>query len=128
MVREELDQLPGQLAAARERAAALLHHQGSTSGSETPLATPVRAAAAHALPLMKHALEVGTAVVLVIMLGFFFASSRDALRLGVRRLVPRRQRAHRPRPVSRRHRCARPARPHHLLRHVRALERRLGKS
>ena len=90
IVREQLDQLPGQIAAARERASTFLRSHGGGTGAGKSLATHASGAASHALPLVKHAFEAASGAVVVIVLAFFFASARDELRLGVRRLVPRR--------------------------------------
>ncbi len=93
IVREQIYQLPGQLAAARDRLSALWTRHGGTAGAGKTLAAKAGRAAPQALPVIGHTVEALSAIVLVVVMAFFFASARDSLRAGVRRLVPRAQEA-----------------------------------
>ncbi len=93
VVRGQIEQLPGELATARDRLQAVWRHHGGTAGAGQQLVAHAGQAAPRALPIVAHVLEAGSAVLLVIVLAFFLAIGRDALHAGVRRLVPRRHEA-----------------------------------
>ena len=90
LVRGQIEQLPGELAAARDRLQEVWSRHGGTAGAGKQLVAHAAQAAPRALPIAAHVIKAGSAIVLVIVLAFFFAIGRDALRAGVRRLVPRR--------------------------------------
>ncbi|HEX6835099.1 MAG TPA: AI-2E family transporter [Polyangia bacterium] len=90
VVRDQIDQLPGELATARDRLQEMWSRHGGTAGASKSLVAHATQAAPRALPILKHILEGGSAIVLVIVLAFILAIGRDSLHAGVRRLVPRR--------------------------------------
>jgi predicted PurR-regulated permease PerM len=90
LVRDQIEQLPGELAMARDRLQELWSRHGGTAGASKALVAHAGQAAPRALPVIGHILEAGSAIVLVIVLAFIFAIGRDSLHAGVRRLIPRR--------------------------------------
>jgi len=90
IVRDQLQQLPGELASARDRLQEIWNRHGGTAGAGKKLIAHAGQAAPRALPIVGHILEAGSAILGVIVLAIFLAIGRDAIHAGVRRLIPRR--------------------------------------